>query len=273
MAVFSDFNFTVGYRFHDRVARRSLWRPTGPLPALFPQQDTIRYNWADAFTADTNFTTKDPVFIASYWAHQCRTRSDRDQLAKALIIRGVRVAGFGYCARDLPGAEYPVLPQGGRFNADGVKEKMELLPRFKFYFAFENCLCEDYVSEKVWQALVAGSVPVFWGDPSWRSFPENSVIYSTDFETLDDLAAHLQAVAADEKLYAQYHAWRLRPPTGDFAQLLAAGPAHRHMASALCTAGVDPHAALGLQPGEPLVARPMGGSCTLAEAVFPELRG
>lgn len=39
------------------------------------------------------------------------------------------------------------------------ERKTELLSHYKFTFTFENSQEEDYVTEKVFDALVAGSVP------------------------------------------------------------------------------------------------------------------
>jgi glycoprotein 3-alpha-L-fucosyltransferase len=42
----------------------------------------------------------------------------------------------------------------------------DLLRQAKFTLAFENSATEDYVTEKLFQPLIAGSVPVVYGPPN-----------------------------------------------------------------------------------------------------------
>lgn len=41
-----------------------------------------------------------------------------------------------------------------------------LLAQYKFTLAFENAVCVDYITEKLWRPLIVGSVPVYYGSPS-----------------------------------------------------------------------------------------------------------
>ncbi len=41
--------------------------------------------------------------------------------------------------------------------------EVSLLSEYKFYLAFENSFCEDYVSEKFWNALRRSVVPIVMG--------------------------------------------------------------------------------------------------------------
>ena len=45
-----------------------------------------------------------------------------------------------------------------------------MLSHYKFYLAFENLAVPDYVSEKVYEGLFAGSVPVYRGTTTIRKF-------------------------------------------------------------------------------------------------------
>ena len=52
--------------------------------------------------------------------------------------------------------------------------KMNVLRRYKFYLAFENSMVEDYVSEKMFEGLIAGSVPIYRGSQDIGQFlPSN----------------------------------------------------------------------------------------------------
>ena len=42
------------------------------------------------------------------------------------------------------------------------------LARYKFVFALENAVCEDYITEKFWRPFIIGSVPIIYGSPKAR---------------------------------------------------------------------------------------------------------
>jgi len=46
----------------------------------------------------------------------------------------------------------------------GEQAKYDLLSQYKFNLCFENSLSEGYVTEKLFQAFVAGTMPIYWGD-------------------------------------------------------------------------------------------------------------
>lgn len=54
----------------------------------------------------------------------------------------------------------------------------EILPRYRFYLAFENSECFDYVTEKYWRSLASGAIPVVLGAPNIDNFAPapNSII-------------------------------------------------------------------------------------------------
>ncbi|KAG0600277.1 hypothetical protein M758_11G021000 [Ceratodon purpureus] len=83
------------------------------------------------------------------------------------------------------------------------------MSHYKFVLAIENTITESYVTEKLFYALDAGSVPIYFGAPNVLDFvPPNSIIEGFKFESLQKLAEYVQRVGNDPVLYAQYHAWR-----------------------------------------------------------------
>ena len=57
-----------------------------------------------------------------------------------------------------------------------------LLP-YKFYLAFENSDCEDYITEKFWRTLNKTlSIPIVMGKGNYKALaPPNSYIHVDDF--------------------------------------------------------------------------------------------
>lgn len=82
---------------------------------------------------------------------------------------------------------------------------------FRFYFAFENSHCNEYVTEKFFDALKYGNVPIVRGLPKHKYqavAPPNSFIHADDFDSPASLARHLRWLAASGDRYAKYHEWR-----------------------------------------------------------------
>ncbi|KAA0197671.1 hypothetical protein HAZT_HAZT003796 [Hyalella azteca] len=88
------------------------------------------------------------------------------------------------------------------------------LDDYKFYLAFENSNCDDYVTEKVWwNALNKSAVPVVMGAPKHnyqKLLPPNSFIHVDDFKGPEHLAQHLQYLLDHPAEYQKYHYWRRR---------------------------------------------------------------
>lgn len=61
----------------------------------------------------------------------------------------------------------PVASGGKLFNNVGgrVPDKLAFLAKHKFNIAFENSAVPGYTTEKVMEPLVAGSVPIYYGNP------------------------------------------------------------------------------------------------------------
>lgn len=95
----------------------------------------------------------------------------------------------------------------------GQKLKHDLIARYKFTLAFENSVCEDYVTEKFFDPLLVGSVPVYLGAPNVEEYApgENCYIDVTKFENPRALATFLVDLAADDEAYTRYLQWKSLP--------------------------------------------------------------
>lgn len=64
------------------------------------------------------------------------------------------------------------------------------MSNFRFYLSFENSRVEGYVTEKLWNALLYGTIPIYWGNPSVNEvLPDvDAIIRVSDFSSLADLA-------------------------------------------------------------------------------------
>lgn len=84
------------------------------------------------------------------------------------------------------------------------------LQDYKFFLAFENNDCVDYVTEKYWYALKRDQIPIV----NWKNVNRNIVIPGSyiniyDFENIQSAMEYVQKVAENESLYNSYFDWRL----------------------------------------------------------------
>ena len=80
---------------------------------------------------------------------------------------------------------------------------------YKFYLAWENAMCQDYVTEKFYNILQYNVIPVVLnGADMSKVAPPHSYINVEDFHSLEELAQYLEKVASDDELFASYFWWR-----------------------------------------------------------------
>jgi len=77
--------------------------------------------------------------------------------------------------------------------------KHEILSRYKFTIAFENTAYPGYVTEKVIDAIVAASLPVYMGAPDIvEQLPAEAFINARAFSSPEAIAAHMEQMAESE---------------------------------------------------------------------------
>ena len=93
-----------------------------------------------------------------------------------------------------------------------LKLKQSAISNYMFYCAFENTYEPGYVTEKVFDALIAGVVPIYLG-PSSDCRPllphPRAAIFMDDFDqNLNHLVTYLQYLISNESAYEEHRAWR-----------------------------------------------------------------
>lgn len=101
--------------------------------------------------------------------------------------------------------QYRPVQSAGRWrnNVGGpVADKLAYQSRCKFSIAFENCSHPGYITEKLCDAFAAGTVPIYWGDPTVsETFNPHSFINCNDFASIEEVVARVKEVDADDALY------------------------------------------------------------------------
>lgn len=95
----------------------------------------------------------------------------------------------------------------------GGDSVVRLVEQYQFYLALENSQHTDYITEKLWNAVVAGAVPVVMG-PSRQNYerflPPEAFIHVDDFPTVSGLARYLLMLRRNPVQLRRHLNWRGR---------------------------------------------------------------
>ena len=154
--------------------------------------------WKTTQTQRTrNYSARKDKMVA-WLASNCVTSSRREEYVKQLSNH-ITVDIYGKCG-----------PLKASSEGDGTLFRQRLAVRYKFYIAFENSDCDDYITEKFWDTLSLGMIPIVRGKRiNYQKFaPPMSYIHADSFETPRDLANYLKNVSTNATLFNKYHQWR-----------------------------------------------------------------
>ncbi|XP_069692392.1 alpha-(1,3)-fucosyltransferase C-like isoform X2 [Periplaneta americana] len=190
------FNWTMTYRRDSDI-----WRPYGFLaekeyaPAE-PPDPSIPVWRKPVFGRDVlKFNISEKTKLVAWFVSQCQTPSQREQYV-AELSKFIPVDVYGNC---------------GNLKCDRRNESKcnELLrSTYKFYLAFENSLCNDYVTEKFFRALRYNVVPIVYGGANYHHIaPPMSYINVEDFDTPKKLAKFLLHLDKNPQEYRKYFWW------------------------------------------------------------------
>jgi hypothetical protein len=135
--------------------------------------------------------------------------------------RGDDLHRFGSCLHNRDWSS-----EDGRLPLYG-SAKLRLLQRYKFTIAYENSHAQGYVTEKFYQPLIAGSVPVYWGAPDITSFAPNSNSYidASKYKSEAELAEYLLYLDRNDTAYAELLDWKVEAASGRFEATFSAAAA------------------------------------------------
>ena len=86
-----------------------------------------------------------------------------------------------------------------------VDDKNDFISRYKFNIAAENSFVDGYVTEKIADALVSRTVPIYMGDKmAGEDFNHDAFISVTDFPTFGELVKFINQVKDDKECYKDF---------------------------------------------------------------------
>lgn len=145
---------------------------------------------------------KAAVFVAST-CHKGPRTTNREHLV-SLVEAQFRVDSLGKCHPTAKGPEGITLSSSTDVMENLIL-KRNAISNYLFYLAFENTIEPGYVTEKVYDALIAGVVPIYLGDSVFckQLIPfARAVIYLQDFgNDVEKLVIYMKYLSLNETAY------------------------------------------------------------------------
>ncbi len=89
------------------------------------------------------------------------------------------------------------------FGLPTSRAKMDFMSAYKFSIIFENASYPGYTSEKICDAMVADTIPIYWGNPLiGLEFNPQSFVNCHDFDNFDEVVERVAEMDRSEDLYA-----------------------------------------------------------------------
>ena len=178
------FNWTMTYR-HDSDIQR-------PYSVGIPLQKLLLPNEKDEVSFHQLLAGKTKK--VAWFVSNCRTNSLRE-LYVSKLKNYIEVDIYGACSIK------QCLNRVLCYNM--------LAKEYKFYLAFENSICRDYVTEKFFNSLRYSVVPVVLGGANYTSeISKDAFINIADFESPRHLADYLNLLDKNLTAYERYFHWR-----------------------------------------------------------------
>lgn len=121
-------------------------------------------------------------------------------------------------------SQYKKVNSGGRYmnNVGGpVKDKLEFDRKHKFSICFENCSHPGYTTEKIMEAFVADTIPIYWGNPQiGLEFNTKAFVNVNDYASLEEAVSRIIEIDKNEELYNKIKSEpQLVNPSSDLEEL------------------------------------------------------
>ena len=179
-------NWTMGFRSDDDIT--------------IPSATLSRGRFEDGFDPNGNYLDGKTGDIAALMSMVCRTKpvghATRRKYLETLQKHGLKFDMYGKCGKDC-----------GAFSSCSA-----ILQKYKFFLAFENSLCDEYISEKPYRnGFMLGVVPVIMSAANLSDpyiLPPGSFIDASQFTSVSALSNFLKSVGSDPKRYNKYFEWR-----------------------------------------------------------------
>ncbi|KAK3581799.1 hypothetical protein CHS0354_026005 [Potamilus streckersoni] len=137
--------------------------------------------------------------MAAVRISNCADYARRYRVVKELQ-KYIDIDTYGTCFKNVCGA---------RTDNPYDEECHDKMTEYRFYLAFENSFCRDYITEKYWLSISRQQIPIVnWKHVDPASVLPHSYINVYDFPNLREAAKYIKEVNENETLYNSYFKWK-----------------------------------------------------------------
>ncbi|KAK3107754.1 hypothetical protein FSP39_021574 [Pinctada imbricata] len=184
------------------AARNKIWKRAFNWIFSYQKNSDIFFPWGK-IVAKENRTKKnyDAIFdlknrTAVWLVSNCRTQSKREMYVN-IMRKIIDIDIFGNCGN---------LTCKNIVRKDDPNDvcRDQKSKQYKFYLSFENALCPDYITEKVFLFYQYDRpiIPVVRGISNAKEFlPKNTYVDASEFDNATHLAHYLKELGNDRKKY------------------------------------------------------------------------
>ncbi|KAF9173773.1 Alpha 1,3 fucosyltransferase [Mortierella sp. AD011] len=184
-----QFDFTMG-------APDPLFDVSYPLYPV-PEDVILKYaNVEPAYPVDKTTTENYVAWVIS----NCTPKNSRNELMTELIEK-IGAHSYGKCQHN---KDMPEYKDDSRAWIPWEEVKQQVLVQYPFTLVAENSNCIGYITEKIYDALAVGVIPLYLGAADIADYvPEDSYVDIGKFKTTDELVAYIKSVDR-----AQFYEWK-----------------------------------------------------------------
>lgn len=165
-----------------------------------------------------DYTFKEKLFTPS-----CEKTKDVCMFISSPVNKSHRLECLSELMEYLPIDSYGSWRRNCALDEDkGYVTKLDVIKQYRFTIAFENAISQDYVTEKFFEPLIAGSVPIYLGAPNINKFSpgEHAFIDVRDYASPKDLADDIMRYCRDISRYNSLLEWKRKPLSDELAGLI-----------------------------------------------------
>ena len=101
-------------------------------------------------------------------------------------------------------SKYKNVDMGGKYknNVGKIKDKIKFLSHYKFSIAMENSEGQGYISEKILDSFMAGTIPIYYGGYTIDEFinPKSFILIKNENDMINKIE-YIKKIDNDEALY------------------------------------------------------------------------
>ena len=187
------FNFSASYTFDSFYT------------SYFYSYSSIYWELNDEFNDNLNVFQQKTGLVAIY-LDKCDSFSKRFEYIN-LMRNSINVSVYGACGNLL-------CKSLKKSSSSSIKDKdckqKHIYKKYKFYLAFEDSICQDYVTDTLFDLLSFNIVPVVFDFKNTYSkyLPKSAYINALDFKTPNELSDYLSKIGKDPVKYNRYFKWK-----------------------------------------------------------------